>query len=141
MRDSAYFHIAFSYVLAYLQAICLSIKCAKSISSAYHCQSEKHCVCLYHYYPQFSSFFIVLVLFNHNVGFMHVVGRLFSSLKLRSSGILMGLYPFSFFRSSIYDRKTIFNAQFFVLSYFSWNCTLYMVLPDKLIKFMLLKMI
>ena len=37
MRDSAYFHIAFSYVLAYLQAICLSIKCAKSISSAYHC--------------------------------------------------------------------------------------------------------
>ena len=67
-------------------------------------------VCLYHYYPQFSSFFIVLVLFNHNVGFMHVVGRLFSSLKLRLSGILMGLCPFSFFRSSIYDRKTIFNA-------------------------------
>ena len=30
MWDSVYFHVAHSYVLAYLQAICLSIKCAKS---------------------------------------------------------------------------------------------------------------
>ena len=55
------------------------------------------------YCPQFSSFFIVSVLFKHNVSFMHVGGPLFSSVKLRLSGILMGLYPFSFSRSLIYD--------------------------------------
>ena len=36
--------------------------------------------------------------FQHNVSFMHVGGPLFSSLKLRLSGILMGLCPFSFFQ-------------------------------------------
>ena len=68
------------------------------------------------YYPQFSSFFIVSVLFKHNVSFMHVGGPLFSSVKLRLSGILMGLYPFSFSRSLIYDWKSIFSTRVFVLS-------------------------
>ena len=54
--------------------------------------------------------------FQHNVSFMHVGGPLFSSLKLRLSGILMGLCPFSFFRSLIYDWKSMFTTQLFVLS-------------------------